>query len=70
MDQFPQQRSNRSNTNNPKEKESIFYSFTPLAAVAALLRNCVRGRRAVACSVRGLRQGVLGWLYESGAKVG
>ena len=38
MDQLPQQRSNRSNTNNPKEKDSIFYSFTPLAAVAAWLR--------------------------------
>jgi hypothetical protein len=46
MDQFSQQRNNRSNTNNPKEKDSIFYSFTPLAAVGALLRKCVRGRRA------------------------
>jgi hypothetical protein len=34
----PQQRCNRSNSKNPKEKCTIFYSFIPLAAVAALLR--------------------------------
>ena len=54
MDQFPQQRSNGSNPKNPMEKDSIFYSFTPLTAVAALLRNCVCLRGTVAYSVRGL----------------
>jgi hypothetical protein len=54
MGQFPQQRSNGSNPKNPMEKDSIFYSFTPLTAVAALLRKCVRGRRTVACSARRL----------------